>query len=135
MARACCSVLPFQSFVHRQHILEMRQGAREEGLQPVEVEHPAVLYGRPAVPELKLDAWYVLAGEVTDEREAQRLAAIINHQGPSIPARVLAKQSNNPGYRVLAGPFGDAGKAHGVVKRLKVDLGIDGIVIEPVGKI
>jgi L,D-transpeptidase ErfK/SrfK len=116
-------------------ILEMRPGAEKGVLQTIEVQHPAVLYGRPVIPELKLDAWYVLAGEMTDEREAQRLAAIINHQGPPIPARVLAKQSTGTGYRVLAGPFGDVNTAKVAAKRLKMDLDIDGIVIDPVKKL
>jgi L,D-transpeptidase ErfK/SrfK len=72
---------------------------------------------------------------MADEREAQRLAAIINHQGPPIPARVLAKRSMSTGYRVLAGPFGDVSAATRAAKRLKIDLDINGIVIEPVGKL
>lgn len=115
-------------------ILELRQGAGSGVPQAVEVAHPAALYGKPAIPELKLDAWYVLAGEMAGEKEAQRLAAIINHQGPPIPARVLAKQSKGTGYRVIAGPFGDVGAANVAVKRLKMDLDIDGIVIDPAGK-
>ena len=77
----------------------------------------------------------VLAGDVADEIDAQRLAAIINHQGPPIPARVLAKSSKSTGYRVLAGPFGDVSAANDAVKRLKMDLDIDATVIEPVRKI
>jgi len=113
-------------------ILEMGQGAGKEAANPVEVEHPERLYGRPDLPELKLEAWYVLAGDLRDEIEARRMAAIINHQGPPIPARVLSKSN---GYRVIAGPFGDAGEARDAVRRLKIDLEIDGIVIDPVRKI
>ena len=116
-------------------VLELRRGAGDQVSQLVEVERPDALHGRPEVPELNLDAWYVLAGEMAEEKEARRLAAIINHQGPPIPARVLAKQSKGPGYRVIAGPFGDAGAASKAVRRLKVDLDINGIVIEPVGKL
>jgi L,D-transpeptidase ErfK/SrfK len=87
------------------------------------------LYGRPELPELKLEAWYVLAADVRDEIDAQRIAAIINHQGPQIPARVLSKSK---GYRVIAGPFNDISEAKDAVKRLKIDLEIDGILIEPV---
>ena len=111
-------------------ILEMGQGTGGAA-ETVEVEHPDKLYGRPELPELKLDAWYVLAADLRDEHDAQRLAAIINHQGPQIPARVLAKRDS---YRVLAGPFADAGEAREAVKRLKIDLELDGILIEPVSK-
>ena len=112
-------------------ILEMRQGSEKEVTKPIKVEHPDTLYGRPEVPELKLEAWYVLAADVRDKIDAQRLAAIINHQGPPIPARVL---SRDKGYRVIAGPFKDVNEAKEAAKRMKIDLEIDGILIEPVKK-
>jgi L,D-transpeptidase ErfK/SrfK len=83
------------------------------------------------VPELKADAWSVLAADVLEEPDAVRLAAIINHQGPQIPARVIAK---NAGYQVVAGPFSDIKEAKDAVKRLKIDLEIDGRLLEPVRK-
>ena len=113
-------------------IFEMSQGAAKEAAKTIEVEHPDKLYGRPEVPELKLEAWYVLAADVRDEIDALRTAAIINHQGPQIPARVLSKSNS---YRVIAGPFSDISEAKDAVKRLKIDLQIDGILIEPVKKI
>ncbi|HNY64784.1 MAG TPA: L,D-transpeptidase family protein [Deltaproteobacteria bacterium] len=97
----------------------------------VEVEHPVALYGKPKVPELKLKAWYVWAADLDDETEAKRMAAIINHQGPPIPARVLRK---GRGFRVVTGPFEDAGEARKAVRRLKFDLEIDGAVIGPDGE-
>jgi L,D-transpeptidase ErfK/SrfK len=112
-------------------ILEMGQGSEKEDAKPIKVEHPDTLYGRPEIPALKLEAWYVLAADVRDEIEALRIAAIINHQGPQIPARVLSRSN---GYRVIAGPFDDVGEAKDAAKRLKIDLEIDGILIEPVKK-
>lgn len=112
-------------------IFEMSRGSENEIAKTIEVEHPPSLYGRPELPELKLDAWYVLAADVRDEIDAQRIAAIINHQGPQIPARVFSKSKS---YRVIAGPFNDIGEAKDAAKRLKIDLDIDGIVIEPVKK-
>ena len=112
-------------------ILELRQGSEKEVAEPIRVEHPDALYGKPEIPELKLDAWYVLAADLRDEIDAQRLAAIINHQGPQIPARVLSKSNS---YRVIAGPFNDISDAKDAAKRLKYDLDIDGILIEPVKK-
>ncbi len=112
-------------------ILEMRRGAERGAPKAIAVEHPGALYGRPEIPELKLDAWYVLAGDERDEIDARRMAAIISHQGPPIPARVLSKSSKGTGYRVIAGPFADAGEANDAARRLKIDLGIDGTVIEP----
>jgi L,D-transpeptidase ErfK/SrfK len=113
-------------------IFEMSQGTEREAAKTIEVEHPDQLYGRPEIPEPKLEAWYVLAADVRDEIDALRMAAIINHQGPPIPARVLSKSN---GYRVIAGPFSDVSEAKDAVKRLKIDLDIDGILIEPVRKI
>jgi L,D-transpeptidase ErfK/SrfK len=60
-----------------------------------------------------------------------RLAAIINHQGPLIPAMVLSVSDT---HRVMAGPFNDINEAKNAVKRLKIDLEIDGILVEPVKK-
>jgi L,D-transpeptidase ErfK/SrfK len=113
-------------------IIEMSQGSEKEAAKTIEVEHPDTLYGRPEIPELKLEAWYVLAADVRDEIGARRIAAIINHQGPQIPARVLPKSNS---YRVIAGPFNDISEAKDAAKRLKIDLEIDGILIEPVKKI
>jgi L,D-transpeptidase ErfK/SrfK len=110
-------------------IFEIRQGSGKEIAEPVEVRHPTKLYGRPEIPELKTDAWSVLAADMRDEIDAVRLSAIINHQGPQIPARVLSK---NDSYRVIAGPFNDIREAKDAIKRLKIDLEIDGKLIEPI---
>jgi len=112
-------------------IFEIRQGSGKGVAETIEVKHPGELYGRPGIPELKTEAWSVLAANVRDEIDAVRLAAIINHQGPQIPARVLSK---NVSYRVIAGPFNDIREAKEAIKRLKIDLEIDGILIEPVKK-
>ena len=112
-------------------IFEIRQGSGIEVAETIEVRHPGELYGRPEIPELKTEAWSVLAADVSDEIDAVRLAAIINHQGPQIPARVLSKNNN---YLVIAGPFNDIREAKDAIKRLKIDLEIDGKLIEPLKK-
>ena len=112
-------------------IFELAPGSWDAVGKPIAVEHPDRLLGRPEVPELKLEAWYVLAAEMSDEIDARRIAAIINHQGPPIPARVL---SGGKRYRVIAGPFNDSSEARDAARRLKIDLGMDGILIEPVRK-
>ena len=112
-------------------IFEIRPGSEKGIAETIEVKHPDELYGRPEIPELKTEAWTVLAADVRDEIDAVRLAAIINHQGPQIPARVLSK---NESYRVIAGPFNDIREAKEAIKRLKIDLEIEGILIEPVKK-
>lgn len=104
---------------------------RGKGLEPIEVRHPEKLYGKPEIPELNLEAWYILAADLRDEIEAVRLAAIINHQGPPIPARMISKGGS---YRVIAGPFNDISAARDAAKRLKIDLELEGILIEPAVK-
>jgi len=110
-------------------ILEIEQGRWVE--QTIEVKHPDKLYGRPEIPELKTEAWYVWVADLDDKTEALRIAAIINHQGPQIPARVISRSN---GYRVIAGPFNDFSETNDAVKRLKIDLEIDGIMIDPAKK-
>ena len=113
-------------------IFEMSEGSEKEAEKTIEVEHPDKLYGRPQIPELKSEAWYVLAADERDEIEALRIATIINHQGPQIPARVFSKSNS---HRVVAGPFNDVREAKDAAKRLKIDLDIDGVLIEPASKI
>ncbi len=112
-------------------IIETRQGGGKGVAAPMEVRHPGELNGKPRIPELKADAWSILAADVSEETDAVRLSAIINHQGPQIPARVISK---NDRYHVVAGPFGDIKEARDVIKRLKIDLEIDGRLIEPIKK-
>ena len=109
-------------------LFEIRHGSKKDVAKTIELKHPEELYGKPEIPELKIDAWYVLAAILRDKVDAQRLAAIINHQGPQIPARVLSKSDR---HRVLAGPFNSMSEAKDAAKRLKIDLEIDGILVEP----
>jgi L,D-transpeptidase ErfK/SrfK len=109
--------------------LEIGQGSGNVAEETIEVKHPGKLYGRPEIPDLKTEAWSVVVANLPDEIDAARLAAIINHQGPQIPARVV---SESDCYRVIAGPFNDIREAKDAIKRLKIDLEIGGILIEPV---
>ena len=106
----------------------IRRGSENNAAKTIALNHPQKLYGKPEIPDLKTDAWYVLAATYRDKVDALRLAAIINHQGPQIPARVLSKSAH---HRVIAGPFNDVREAKGAAKRLKIDLEIDGILFEP----
>ena len=107
-------------------------GAGIEGMiaRAAEIERPAELKGRPRVPEMKSGAWYVRADEMIGELNARRLAAVLNHQGPPIPARVVQKGDR---YQVVAGPYANKKAAAAAARRLKVDLEIDGVVIAPSG--
>ncbi|MGE5800492.1 MAG: L,D-transpeptidase family protein [Syntrophaceae bacterium] len=94
----------------------------------VEIEHPAQLIGQPRVPALKAGAWYVRADEMIGEINARRLAAVLNHQGPPIPARVVQKGNR---YQVLAGPYANKKAASEAARRIKSDLEIDGVIVGP----
>jgi L,D-transpeptidase ErfK/SrfK len=94
----------------------------------VEIESPAVLRGQPRIPAMKSGAWYVRAAESPREINARRLAAVLNHQGPPIPARVIQKGSL---YQVVAGPYANQKAAAADVLRLRSDLEIEGVVITP----
>jgi L,D-transpeptidase ErfK/SrfK len=109
-------------------IFEIRHGSEKAVEETIELKHPDKLFGKPEIPELKKDAWYVLAAIFRDKVDALRLAAIINHQGPQIPARVLSKSDR---HRVLAGPFNNMSDAKDAANRLKIDLEIDSILVEP----
>ncbi|MGD8883313.1 MAG: L,D-transpeptidase family protein [Desulfobacterales bacterium] len=109
-------------------LFDIRHGSQKKFTETIKLRRPDKLYGKPEIPELKTDAWYVLAATLRDKVDALRLAAIINHQGPQIPARVLSKGDR---HRVLAGPFNNMSEAKDAAKRLKIDLEIDGILIEP----
>lgn len=97
--------------------------------QAIRLKHPVKLNGQPPVPELRTDAWYVLAAILANNVDARRLAAIINHQGPHIPAQVLSKSGR---HRVLAGPFNDEGEAKDAAKQMRIYLEIDGVLVAPV---
>ena len=86
-------------------VFENGQGSAEGAAETIEVRRPDKFHGKPEVPELKIDAWSVLAADLRDETDAARIAAIINHQGPQIPARVVP---GSDGYRVITGPFHDS---------------------------
>lgn len=110
-------------------IFDIRDGSQKKFTETIKIRRPDKLYGKPEIPEVKTDAWYVLAATLGDRSDAQRLAAIINHQGPPIPARVLSSRDR---HRVLAGPFKNRSEARDAAKRLKIDLEIDGILVEPI---
>jgi L,D-transpeptidase ErfK/SrfK len=101
-----------------------------EGLiaSAAELRRPEQLNGQPRVPPFKAGAWYVRADETIGEVNARRLAAVLNHQGPQIPARVVQKGNR---YQVLAGPYPSKRVAEEAARRIKSDLEIEGVIIGP----
>ena len=93
-----------------------------------EIQRPARLTGQPRIPEFKAGAWYVRADETIGEDNARRLAAVLNHQGPPIPALVVKKGNR---YQVLSGPYANRKAAEEAARRIKSDLEIDGVIVAP----
>lgn len=112
-------------------VLDLSENGEKKDMEIVEIKRPNIFYGRPEVPEWKIESWYVLAANTSDSTEAERLAAIINHQGPPIPARVLSAKGS---HRVIAGPFDTVADAKEAARRLRIDLEIEGILMEPLTK-
>jgi L,D-transpeptidase ErfK/SrfK len=90
--------------------------------QAPEVQHPEHFYGQPAVPELTDSDLVLIVADFANEVTAQQLVAMLNHQGPSIPARKVEK---NGSYQVIAGPFKNQKEAGSVAHRIKIDFEID----------
>src|SRR4030065_90600 len=44
-------------------IFELSQGSGKEAAKPIEVGHPETLYGKPEIPALKPEEWYVFAAD------------------------------------------------------------------------
>ena len=86
---------------------------------PTRVAHPGRLRGAPVVPPFDESAWYVEAGVFDRSRPALRIAAMLNHQGPPIPARVLNRDGR---FRIWAGPYLHRGDAQAAAQRIGRDL-------------
>jgi len=89
------------------------------------IKHPDRLYQQPVVGELKNKDLAALVASFNSEIEAQKLAAMLMHQGPMIPARKVQKDNN---YLVIAGPFKSKKELKSVAKRVRMYFEID---IEP----
>jgi L,D-transpeptidase ErfK/SrfK len=96
-----------------------------------EVQHPGHFYGQPVIPQLSDSDWVLIVADFDNELTAQQLTAMLNHQGPPIPTRIIAKDGS---YQVIAGPFKDQKEAESVAHRIKIEFEIDaklGTVITP----
>ncbi|QXP86101.1 L,D-transpeptidase family protein [Methylococcus sp. Mc7] len=96
--------------------------------QATELRRPAAWFGRPELPAEDAGGWLVKAAATREELSARRVAAVLNHQGPPIPARAVKA---GDGFEVLAGPFKDGKAAKTAAKRLKIDLELDAEVRPP----
>jgi len=86
--------------------------------------HPDKFYGQPVADMLDDSDLAMLVATYNSETEAEQLAAMLNHQGPQIPAR---KVDGNNAYHVVAGPFKNKKEVKAVANRLHADFEIDGV--------
>lgn len=91
--------------------------------------HPERLYGQPTVAELTEQDWSILMPEIADEVEAEKLAAMLNHLGPQIPARKIEKDG---AYQVVAGPFKNKKETREVAKKIKSSFDLQVETIKPI---
>jgi L,D-transpeptidase ErfK/SrfK len=103
-------------------ILPASPDVSELAANAAELQHPGQFYGQPVVPELADNDWALLVANFDNAEIAQQLAAMLNHQGPPIPARKVEK---NGSYQVIAGPFKNRKAAESVAHRIKMDFEID----------
>jgi L,D-transpeptidase ErfK/SrfK len=96
--------------------------------QAPELQHPGHFYGQPVVTELTDSDWAILVADFHNAAMAQQLAAMLNHQGPPIPARKVEK---NGSYQVIAGPFKNPKEAKLVAQRIKMDFEMDTQLLQP----
>jgi L,D-transpeptidase ErfK/SrfK len=94
----------------------------------VQLAHPGKLYGQPETVALTDNDWAMLVATFNNENDAQKLAAMLNHQGPPIPARKV--QANNA-YQVIAGPFKNKKQAKEVASRIRFDFEIESKLLKP----
>ncbi|MCF6250317.1 MAG: L,D-transpeptidase family protein [Methylococcaceae bacterium] len=72
--------------------------------------------------------WRLKVAKFTESRPAFRLAVMLNHQGPQIPAHVLPAHT---GFVVVAGPFHSAEAAQSSLNRLRIDFELQAKLIRP----
>jgi L,D-transpeptidase ErfK/SrfK len=84
----------------------------------IQLAHPDKLFAQPVIGELKESDWSILVATFNEEEKAQEMAAMLTHQGPTIPAR---KVKMNDTYQVIAGPFKNKSEVKAVAKRIRID--------------
>jgi L,D-transpeptidase ErfK/SrfK len=90
--------------------------------------HPDVFANLPDTKPVTSTDWRITVASFTDERTAQKLTAVLNHQGPIIPA-YLEKQGDT--FHVIAGPFHSKKEAQSFLKRIEIELELKGTINPP----
>jgi L,D-transpeptidase ErfK/SrfK len=95
----------------------------------IELEHPEQFYKQPTIEDIKDSDWSILIASFNNEIEAQKLAAMLNHQGPIIPSRKVQK---NNSFQVISGPFKNKKEVNSIAKRIKMDFEMEVKLLKPI---
>jgi L,D-transpeptidase ErfK/SrfK len=109
-------------------ILMQSMSLQELSANAMLLPHPESFFGQPVVRDLTANDWTVTAATLNDEKMAQKLSAIINHQGPPIPTRVLQKEGL---YQVVSGPFASDKEVYNALKRIRLEFELEGRINPP----
>jgi len=96
--------------------------------QPFSLKQPTNLNDAISPLPLNKKSWRIKVAEFATEKLALRFAAMLNHQGPQIPAHVLTGEKD---YLVIAGPFNSEQQAKRSYARLRIDFSIKPELIMP----
>ncbi|WAR44109.1 L,D-transpeptidase family protein [Methylomonas rapida] len=96
--------------------------------EAIRIAHPERLYGQPIPNELTEHDWSILTPTFDNEVEAEKLAAMLNHLGPQIPARKIEKDG---AFQVVAGPFKNKKETNSVAKRIKSSFDLEVTPVKP----
>lgn len=109
-------------------ILMQSMNLQELAANALPLAHPGQLYQQPTAKPLTANSWSVTAATLTDHRTARKLAALLNHQGPTIPASIIEEAGL---FHVVAGPFDNNKQANTALKRIRLEFELAGKVNPP----
>jgi L,D-transpeptidase ErfK/SrfK len=72
--------------------------------------------------------WSIVTAGFSSETDAQKLAAMLNHQGPQMPARKVEKDGV---FQVVVGPFKNKKETNLAAKRIQNDFDLDVTTVKP----
>ena len=90
--------------------------------------HPIRFDQLPEVKPLTPQDWSILVGTFKNADSAQKLVAMLNHQGPPVPARRIQEAGLS---RVVAGPFHSKKEVQSVIFKIQKEFQLTGIAQPP----
>ncbi len=103
-------------------------GLHDTKSAPLRLAHPPPGYGNTTPAPLQNNAWRLWLTTSENEQGARRLAAMLNHQGPPIPAHVVAGKKV---YAVVAGPFVQKTEAAKVAAQVSMEFSLEPRLLKP----